>query len=475
MLAYWNTYGVWNLLANSFASEVADGVSLCTSFWNHGASGVANVFDALLANPVASGVVNCLRAAFWHHLAGGVVDRTLTAFWNHFASGVVNRLALALRNHFTSLVGYRAATWLADSAANGVVNGLASAFWNHLASSIVNGLASALRNHLANGVRNCFSYAALLVTNTVNLFGFAGWNPNLLANRLRWALYALDSACAWAVYAFALRSVPCPATWLADYFTLNRTSNFLGNSIPVSTADLNRLGVVNWSRDALNNFTSPSFLLRNHDCVVNNFAVLLLNWSHDSVVDNALTSFRDRTTNGVVDHLLVCLVNRCVHRVVDNLAVSLMNRCHHGVVDDLAVSFTYGRHNRVVHFLAVCFVHRAANIVGHLLGVCFTNWLHDGVVTSPSLVMRCTNRLVNRSVPCFLLHASDIDYLVFGNRLVLGARALLGLLFVNRATHCFHDGVCCWNFTAAHNASATVLVADRSTVSGVSFSGCSGQ
>ena len=84
------------------------------------------------------------------------------------------------------------------------------AFWNHLASGVLYSLCTAFWDHFANSVRNALSYTALFVSNAVDGLGFAGWNPNLLANRLWWALYTLYMASAWAVDALASCSVICP-------------------------------------------------------------------------------------------------------------------------------------------------------------------------------------------------------------------------------------------------------------------------
>jgi hypothetical protein len=204
LLTYWNANCVRTFLSNSFACPVANCVVASTSFRNHGALTYTNVLSSLLANPVAGLVANSLSAALRNHLACCVANGLLTAFRNHFACCVANGLLTAFRNHLASCVLNNSAAWLANIAANCVVTSLLSAFRNLLASCIANSLLTAFWNHLANCVRNLFGYAALLVTNAVHFLSFASWNPNLLANRLWWALNAFNVAATRNIDALAL-------------------------------------------------------------------------------------------------------------------------------------------------------------------------------------------------------------------------------------------------------------------------------
>jgi hypothetical protein len=303
LLAYWNANCVRNFLANCFAGPVANCVVASTNFRNHGALAYTNVLGSLLANPVAGLVANSLGAALR----------------NHFAGRIVNNLAMALRNHLAGRVANSFAAWLANIAANRVVAGLAMAFWDHLACCVADSLLTALRNHLANCVRNFFRYAASLVTNAVNFLSFAGWNPNLLANGLGWALNAFHIAASWYIDALALRLVPNPATWSTVYFSYYWTWNLFALCFPVSTVDSDCLGVVNRVGYSANNLSGSLLLYGNHDSVVNYLLMLFTNRLHDCVVDNSLTSFIHRLANRVVDDLFVCFTNRLHHCVVDNL------------------------------------------------------------------------------------------------------------------------------------------------------------
>lgn len=194
LLADWYANCVGNLLADVFAYIAAHGVGLSLALRNHGAGGVAHVFGTLFANPVGDAVVDRTSTALRNHAASGVVNGTLTWLANSLANGVVYSLATALRNHFAGGVVDGTLTWLAHGGANVVAYRAAAALRNHLASRVVYGLAAALRNHAAHCVRNSFRYAASLVTCAVDFFGFAGWNPNLLANSPWWALDAFDMA-----------------------------------------------------------------------------------------------------------------------------------------------------------------------------------------------------------------------------------------------------------------------------------------
>lgn len=457
LFAYWNANGVGNLAANVFANIAADGVGLSFALRHHGAGLVANVFGALFANPIGYAVVYSASTAFRNHTASGVVHSPAAWFADRLANGVVHGALTALRNHFAGRVVDGAATWFADSAANVVGYRAATALRNHFASRIVYGLATALRNHLANCVRNSFRYAATLVTCATDFLGFAGWNPNLLANGAWWALYALYMARSWAVDATALRCIPDPRSWCTNNSALCRASNFFRNSIPMSTANLHSSCVVDRIGDVANYFTGTCFLLRYHDRVVDYAAVALLHWGHNGVVDDFFTSFNNRLANRVVDNFAVSLVHRCHDRVVDNLATGLVYRLANGVVDDLAVSFVHGLADRVVDLTSAGLSYRTAYVVRNLTSFRRVYRSVDRVRSSLCLVNRFADNGVNRAVTCLTLHASHIDYLLFGNRLVLGARSLLRLLFVNCATNRFHHRVCGWAHAIGDCISATFI------------------
>ena len=158
---------------------------------DHAASCGANVLDSLLAN----------------HIAGLVAYSLLTAFLNHSASRVGANLALLLANHCACLETYSLGTAFWNHSASCVANGLAAALWNHSANIVSDRLGAALRIALGYSIRNNFGQALCFVPCAVDFLGFAGWNPDFLADRLRWALNAFYMARAWAVYVSAGRWV----------------------------------------------------------------------------------------------------------------------------------------------------------------------------------------------------------------------------------------------------------------------------
>lgn len=466
LLAHWYAYGVGNLAANVFANIAAHGVGLSLALRNHGAGRVANVFGALFANPIGYAVVDSASAALRNHTASGVVYRAAAWLADNAASRVVHSALTALWHHTASRVVDGAATWFADGAANIVAYRAATALRNHAACRVVDGAASALRNHLANGVRNRFCYAATLVTCAIDFLRFAGWNPNLLANGARWALYAFDVARTWAVNATALRCIPHPRTWRTYNATLYRTSDFFRYGIPMATANLHCACVVDGFGDVANDFASTCFLLRNHDRVVDYAAVALFHWGHNRVVDDSFSSFHNRLTNRVVDNLAVGLVYRRHDRVVDDLTVGLIDRLFDRVVDDLAVGFVHRLADRVVDLTCAGLSYRTAYVVGYLTSLSRIYRSIDRVGPSLGLVNRLAHNGINRAVTRFTLHPSHIDYLVFGNRLVLSACSLLGLLLVNRSANRFHHSVR-GGPTAICDYTSAAIITRRAAISGV--------
>lgn len=245
-----------------------------------------------------------------------------------------------------------------------------------------------------------------------------------------------------------------------------RTSNLFRYRIPMSAIDLHCTSVVHRRSDVANYFTGTSFLLRDHDRVVDYSAVVLLHWSHDGVVDNSLACLNNRLAHGVVDDLAVSFVYRCHDRVVDDLAAGLVYRLLDRVVDDLAVSLVHGLHNRVVDLTRAGLSYRTAYVVGNLTSLSRIYRSVDRVGPSLGLVDRPANNGVYRSVTCLTLHASYIDYLVFGNRLILGARALLCLLFVDSSTNIFHHSVRGWGCAVGDDI-PHALIAHCAAVGGI--------
>ena len=138
-------------------------------------------------------------------MTGLVAYSLLTAFWDHFASCVGANLALLLANHGACLVTYSLGSAFWNHLASCVGASLAAALWNHSANIVSDRLGAALRNALGYSVRNNLGQALCFVLYAVDFLGFAGWNPDFLADRLGWALNAFYMARAWAVYVSAGR------------------------------------------------------------------------------------------------------------------------------------------------------------------------------------------------------------------------------------------------------------------------------
>lgn len=432
---------VRNGLGAALFDDLARGVGVRNAllFANPVAYGVANVFDALLAN----------RAA----------------------SGVVNRLLAALRNHFACGVGANLASWLAYPIANGVSNVFGSALWNHLAGGVSNRLLTALRNQLADvvsnrlgaalrntlghGVRYNLGQAFLFVTHAIDGLFFAGWNPNLLAYFLRWALNGFNAALTWAVYIFASRRIEGPGAWFANRSANGRTGDFFFNRLPASTADRNGLGVVDRLGNRVVDRSLAGFGNRNHDRVIDHLLACFHDLVHDGVVDNLFVGFTNWGHDRVVDGLGTGLLYRSANRVVDHLFVCFTNWVHHGVVDDLAVGL----------------VHRARDVVRHLLGASLINRSTDRVVTNPGVGFpyRYVDRVGNFTLEGFTLVTNALDLLVLVNDLIdhLGSGDCLRLVY--NFSDCLHHGMS-RRTTRIHDITSAIFVADRAAKRSLSSS-----
>lgn len=207
-------------------------------------------------------------------------------------------------------------------------------------------------------------------------------------------------------------------------------------------------------------------MLRNHDGVVDITAVVLTHCIHNRVVDDSFTSFNNRLANGVVDNLAMSLVYRCHDRVIDDLAAGLINGLLDRVVDNFAMSFIHRLADRVIDLTRTSLSYWTAYVVSNLTSLSRIYRAIDRVSPSLGLVNRLAHNGIYRAVTCFTLHPSHIDYLVFGNRLVLSSRTLLGLLLVNCSANSFHHSVRGWT-TICDRASAAIITR-RAAISSVS-------
>ena len=161
----------------------------------------------MLADHAASCVANILNSLLANHSAGLVAYSLLTAFWDHSASCVGANLALLLANHCARLVAYSLGAAFWNNFAGRVSYNFAAALWNHSADIVSDRLGAALRNALGYRVRDNLGQALCFVLYAVDFLGFAGWNPDFLADRFGWALNAFYMASAGAVNVSAGRWV----------------------------------------------------------------------------------------------------------------------------------------------------------------------------------------------------------------------------------------------------------------------------
>ena len=477
-LWYANRYGVWfaNLTAlsnldgllNAFLAAGGVAYRLGAAFWNHLAYGVVANLALALGYHTANGVVASLATAFSFHTAGCVVANLGTAFWNHLAYGVVANLLTAFGRHvaYSVVASLGAALW--NHTANRIVAGLGAAFWNHGAYGVVANLGAALRNHTAHGVRYFTSHALAYVLGAADFLGFAGWNPNLLANGLRWALYALGAAATWGVDALAGARIIGPCAWIAYSLLYRCAWDRFGNGIPMSTSNLDGLGELNWLGNGIvfgANFVFYNFV---HHRVVDRAALLLVHWLHNRVVDRTSLGFVHRNIHGVVDRAGLLLVNGLLNRVVDHSLLLFGNRNHDGVVDRLLVGFVNRLLNRVVDRASLGLVHRGLNCVVDRARSLFLNRNH--------------HRVLNFLGVGLWNHLDRVDHLVFIVDFITATVTSLFLLFV----YCFANGshhsirtsfggrsngsAVSYHatFDSAFNSTAaatTVLVADCATIS----------
>jgi len=457
--------GVWlanldtlgNLDGLAVVDWLADGVAyLLGAALLHDLAGRVGVRAALLfADPVANRVANILDSLLANHLAGLVANGLLTALRNQLAGRVGADLALLFADPVAYRVGNFLGSALRNELAGGVGDRLLTAFRNQLAYVVRNRLAAALGHALGDGVRANLGQAFGFVLDAVDGLFFASWNPNSLADLLRRALDAFNSAGTWAVYIAAGCWVEGPSAWLSHDSANNRTGNFFFRRLPATTANHDGLGVVN----------------RLGDSVVDSSLAGFGHWHHDGVVDHAFAGFHHSVHHRVVDNLFVGFTNWGHYRVVDGLGPGLTNWGANGVVHNLFMGFTDGDHHRVVDNLFMGFVDRLHDVVRHLLGTGFMNRSANGVVPNSFMLLihRYVDRVLNIVLVRFSLVADALHLFVFVYDFVYQPVTGNGFWFVNNFAYRLHYGVR-RRTTRIHDVTAAVLVADRTAKCGLNSS-----
>jgi hypothetical protein len=126
------------------------------------------------------------------------------------------------------------------------VHGLGASFRNHPAHSVVDRLGARLTGPTASRVRHLFAAHLTFVPDTVHNSFLYLRHPDLLADPARRALHFDGAAFTRNIDAAATAGIPLPATWFLDAFADHRTRALGHLGVPVTAANLDRLGVMHW-------------------------------------------------------------------------------------------------------------------------------------------------------------------------------------------------------------------------------------
>jgi len=419
------------LLRNHAANLVAAGLGL----GDHAADLVAASLGALLRNHAANLVAAGLGLG--DHAADLVAASLGALLRNHTANFVA--AGLGLRDHTANFVA--ASLLLRHHVANLVAAGTRVLLGHHVANLVATSLL--LRHHPANLVTagTCAWFAHVL--RAADFLRVALRNPNTLAAGTGWALAANFAARAGAVDALAMASIPFPATGLTYALAVSTARNLITLLFPVTTIDLDSLGIRHSLANVVSHVAAASFpnrlangvasLLGFPDCFASRVGHFAGASFPDRLVDcvAALTGFPDRLADCVSP--LLSFPNGAMYRIANVACLGFPN----GPAD--CVGPLLGFPNGVVH--------RVANVA--CLG--FPDRLADRVSACLGFPDRLANRVANLLLALLTDITSHVDNSVFANAVVNSAAALDALTLPFYTPYRLHHGV------------ALLLVATRST------------
>ena len=287
-----------------------------STFLNHRAGGVRHHLCALLAGPVASGVRNLAGDALIHVAA----------------SGVRNLLGAALSNDVASGVRHLASTGFAAVGAGGVRNPLDRLAGNPVADRVRNAAMLDFGNHLG---------AADLLHDGLGA-------PDATANRLRWALNLNLLAATGLVFAAAGVRIEGELAGGLHALGHDWTGNALGDGLPFSTLDGNRLRGGDGPHHSLADIAIQSLVLGPEsraadvaeagvvvgltDRVADRLVAGVVDWSADGVLHCAVASVVDRFSDVAGDRPVTGLIVRPANRVGHGAVARFVDRTADRVV-----------------------------------------------------------------------------------------------------------------------------------------------
>lgn len=426
------------------------------------AHGIRHSFHTRLGNVVAHTIRYLLGATLFFHVAypvsarfgAGLRDHVADAIRtgpgaglrNHVTDAVGARLGAGLRNHATNSIRARLRTRLRNHLADAIVAHLRAGFWNHTADPVGARLGTRFRNHPTNSVRDLLGNDVALVTNTFNRFLSDLGHPDLAAYGARWTLHLDHPAFARTIYTPAATGVPCPTAWILHAFADHRTRTLADMRIPMPTADIVCLGIVD--RRA------------------------------DRPAHRTMTRFVYRLANRIADVPSLGFPDRIADRIANRPRMRFPMRPAHGVTYIARLGFPDGLAHCVTNVAGLCLPNRLTNCVTCLSGLRFPtgladrvtdipltglpNWLANCVVASAvaSFEYRLTYRVRTVAIVRFpsLMGARNRSRLT--NRIVHGLIAGVLLLVVHHFAAGFHDRV-----TMLLCLGITIVTATRGTES----------
>ena len=281
------------------------------------------------------------------HRAGRVRNLLRPSFAGVAAHRVRNLPLVSLAGPATDGVRHLLGATFPVHRAHGVGNSAVLGFTGPAAGGVRDLLGVGVRHLTADGVRNLAGVTFLHIASAADLPRLAGWAPPLAADLLGRALNLLLAALAGAINAAALAGIPDAFAGGAVAAVHHRARNALGVVFPMSTGDLNALGLGDRPAGRVTHVAVAGLSFGAASRAADRPAVLLVARFADGVavvtVTGLVARFANRVTNiavargvarlpaGVTNGAVARLLVRNPHLVANGLAALLIDRLAHRV------------------------------------------------------------------------------------------------------------------------------------------------
>ena len=300
-----------------------------------------------------------------------------------------------LGNHAAHFVAAGLRALLGNHAAHFVAAGLRALLGDHAADFVAAGLRAWLADRAAASVGHFLRASLAFPASAADLLFFAGGNPNLLAARARRCLALHRVTATWFVNTAAGARIHHPSTRFLNRFGVSTTGNGVFFRFPVTTPDLDRLGVLHRLANRVRDRTTLLLFHRAIHVVVNHACLGFPDWLADRVADLPCLGFPNWLADRVTDLTCLGFPDWLADRVTDLACLGFPDWFADRVTDLTCLSFPNWLANRVTDLTCLGFPNRLADGVANILCARFPNRATRRVFAHPIAGLRHHLRALN--------------------------------------------------------------------------------